>query len=367
MQVMRKKVLTFLFPLFLTLLFTFFPNLFSADGDFRSNWWSYFRALTTSSSYSQTEAHLRSKGETLQNIGSSFGIESDYWDLISKVVEKEKNLRGKYYVFYHGQKRSYRIVQDLLKLLSIRLGIYKAKDFNEFVFLRIPYNRYLTEFENVENFIQNFNSINDSSPYMSEKLLSVSLSLLGNHGQSLCCAWEYFRYDLGCFEHASDTRKLLKDTLNFFDLKLEAAKLEQHLDKLTYLNDSISTAEGNLFQIFISEKMVDVLVYLSHPFGIPYSDAIWGGQDLYFDFDVKRYDKISPILKCYCDNPTAISYDIFNALQGRILMTDNMLQPGMVKIFRYTTVPDDKMRQYERELSKEVDDIIRDSMPAAAA
>jgi len=311
-------------------------------------------------SCSQSEAHLKSKGIRLQDVEGLLNIGPSHSDLISKILKKEKSLHKKYYVFYHGQKWQFRIVQDLLRLLSIRLGSYKARDFREFVFLRIPYD-YLNEFEDVACFIRKNEKISDAEVDISERILSVNLFLFGNFGDPFCCSWNYFIDSLSCFGYAEDIRRLLQDVLHFFGLELRTSKLDRYLDKLIYLNDSICTQEGNLFQIFVPKFLVDELVYLSYSFGVPFSSS-WRT----YPFDRKEYGKVSSMLNHCCNYPTRISFDVLNALQGRILLNQRMLNPRSgVKVFRYTTVAEDKMIQYEKDLAAVVDGIVCDSLSVA--
>ncbi|MCK4517407.1 hypothetical protein KAT92_01415, partial [Candidatus Babeliales bacterium] len=287
---------------------------------------------------------------------SVMGDERPDWQaIVEKALTQEDTLKEEFYVFYHGQKWQFRIVQDLLRKLSIRLRGYSQGDFSEFCYLRVPGG--IFEDSNLKIMSDLFKqgevmgeSVDEDKPWFADRLLSVNLSLFGG-GFSSCLAWYYFTENDTCFGYGSNIKKLLGDVFACFSIALEETLLEKYLNELLSLNETIKTKEGNLFQIFITKGEVNKYMYLSCILNSHDADKI---KIVDKAFDVSR------LINSYFYRPVSeVRFNDLDYFQGRILLNNYfMLNPRSgVKIFRYTTVNQKDVEKYEEKLDKLIDDI----------
>lgn len=285
------------------------------------------------SQMTQTEAHMtRYKTE----INASFDLKK-HQKLIDEIMTKERSMASSHYVFYHAQQHHLRVVQDFVKELY-EFAHLQGKE--NFTFLRLWYESFAMvdahRFINKEEGSDIGKNWHDHSDHLKKNMLCVNLSLFGNQSHWGECTWRYF------INNSSIGMPSIHDLFKRCGIK------DSYIQQLIKLGDSIKTSEGTLFQIFIPKQNVDRCVYLSHAYGTPYRYPIVSNI---FDTYKKRHTAIAPILDLYMRNPSAISD--MDKLQARILFSqDMMLNPDMVKIIRYTTVPEGKMKKYYAELKK---------------
>ena len=273
--------------------------------------------------------------------------------IINQAIEREKEFNGTHYVFYHAQNNSFSIVQDLLKRIHSYLSLTAQRE--DFTFLRswhdalsiVQVNQFIDEYER-----GNPNSVwFDGDHDLVKKLLSVNLSFFGN-------AWRWGESTFTCFLKnksffAPAVHPLLQSIFDEFHFD------KKYIPELLKLADLIYSQQGNLFQIFIPKQIVNDVVYLAHKQGTPYRDQIVAQV---YDAKKRRHLKIREILDMYKNNPAAInalggqtiipgsSTLLMDALQARIIFSnEHTLNPESgIKIFRYTTVDDQKLMQYEQ-------------------
>ncbi len=253
--------------------------------------------------------------------------------IINTVTAKEKEYTAKdYIVFYHGQRREFLLMQDLLAGL-FKL-IYK-KAINNFVYLRIPKNNFNT-YHTVSQFLGKFqDSVNDLYEPARSLLLSVNPWLFGNINNYGSSSFTFFlsSSNLGSINFNNISQKIF----DFFKLKTYFHKYNA---QLRYLNKLLSSPEpgktGLLLQIFIPKKFVNTITYRSHILGVPY----FGHHET----------ALSPSREL-----TAIKQS-FNSdiddTQYRILLDKKlMLNPNSgIKIFRYYNEDTPNMKVYRAKL-----------------
>lgn len=274
-------------------------------------------------------------------------------DFIDSILKREREYSKDYYVFYHAQKKEFRLIEDFIKEVSeyIRLmGHQKSFEYLRF-FDKIPLTVDSNTFLDDQNSKYGFNNWNDHYPILVRQLLSVNLSLFGNctnikRGE---CTFDYFLNNHNICIDVNGIKELLKEIFDYF--KFEKSFVEQ----LWNLNQLIDQKEGLLFQICIPKGIVDKYAYLCRPYGLPYEQAIIPSC---FDTDKQRHINISSILDgCQLQN-TWISgspawLHELDTLQARLLFSwDMMLNPESgVKIFRYSTASEESVAEFEKQLN----------------
>lgn len=306
---------------------------------------SFHVKLNSINMLSQTQTHIDTRSG---NLSKYYNYDDSYSNLFDQIISKEKSLNSDYYVFYHGQKGAHRIIQDLLKKLSIKLKNYEEKDFEEFCYLRIPSNNF-NKFNSMKDVFDSYPKANENDDNR-EILLDVNLSLFGNFGMEFSNSLYYFFNDFSCLEPPHFIENLLKEVFESFELKLEDQKLNSYINILLQLNDYIEIKEGNMIQVFIPKDKVNKYVYLDYVFNEDEKVEVRGPV-----FNVaETIDK-------YFLGKERFSFNTLNYFSGRILLNnDFMLDPKSgVKIFRYTTVSEDKMQKYNEDLDLLVDEILK--------
>ena len=300
----------------------------------------------------QTAAYL-SVPNLKKQVDISFDL-TKYTPLIKSIQDKEKELFDTHYVFYHGQRREFRLMHDVVK------EIFKWLDMRgltkEFEYLRIPGSKFeigkkLSDFIDEKDKLYHYEKWNDY--VMADILLSVNLSLFGNTSMRFGgeCTFEFF-VTSGNIKGINLT-ELLKTLFN--EYKFNTSYIQELMKAY---EATIQTAkEGNLLQIFVPRTSVDEYVYLSHAFGTPYREQIVPGV---FNSTKKRHMSIAPVLDLYQQNPQSITG--LDKLQARFLMTtDTFLNPDSgIKMYRYTTVEKEVMKTYKKNVKKIVDDIMEE-------
>ncbi len=265
-----------------------------------------------------------------------------YKPLVGMIIQKEKELCDQYYVFYHGQKAIFRAFQDFLKELYSLVNINKPLP--EFEFMRLWYEAE-KELE-VNSFIDNEEGANgamhawfDSRSDLMKNMMCVNLSLFGNMWWDGENSFYYFMNSHSAYINDVLIKDLFTKLLNHFGLD------QKFVSDLVNLNYLIGTSEGNLMQVFVPKDKVDEYVYLSIWSGTPYRDKL---DASIYDGVRQRHTKISPLLDQYIKDPSTMGD--FDKFQARILLSQNcMLNPESgVKIFRYTTVQDNAMKEYKQ-------------------
>ena len=298
-------------------------------------------------------------------------IEKIINEAISKEIEFCKNT---YFVFYHGQRREFQLLQDLYTKLY---EIFNDTKLNDFLFLRIP-DKEFSKFDNINDFFAIYSPYHlfDNNPLVNKHILAVNVSLFGNSISSINkyiseCTFKYF------VRSSNITR------VDFLDLCLDMFKIfkvKQHFrtyrSNLARLISLLSTNEpqkaGSLIQIFIPQNLVNEITYRSTPGGIPFNTTpMWMGfnpsppkilptKDILDNYPTTLLKVILNGNSILLNNQYFASTSELDELQFRILITNKiMLNPNSgVKIFRYTNETQN-IKIYKDELEKLINKIIQ--------
>lgn len=302
----------------------------------------------------QTEAYL-SKPALRQDVIALYGKEIvKLPKLITRIIGQEQKFKD-YYVFYHGQMRDFIVLYDVIK--EIQSWFNDKKNIPEFEYVRFPegQNKELNEYLLLGKLMD------DTTPEMIRHLLSVNLSLFGSTGQQGSATFSYFL--------ESRNMKPPKDLLHeiFTKLGLDTSYIPRILDTL----ELIKSPTGNLLQIFIPGDKVNMYTYLSVAFGTPLAASkLYTNLDLIKITDtsgkIQTYNPAELDVKTYLDiyknHPEAVSDRDMDLIQGRINITEDfLLNPRSgVKIFRYNTVPPEKLLEYQEKLRAIIKEVMED-------
>lgn len=268
------------------------------------------------------------------------GCQNKYKTMIDTMIKREKCYQSGYYVFYHAQPGYFRILHDFLKEWYRLLHI--KEELNEFNFLRI-WSKAMPKADVIQ-FLDDNHYINDAQAHMSEKLLSVNLSLFGNLTYLGECTFSYYVNN--------STGNCIGSNVKYFLQQLFAHySIDQSFVDPLY-NLMVEASQASLMQIFIPKHLTDKCVYVCHAYGTHYTKQLIAGDH----FDKKRgwYTKISPILELYQKSPKLLDSTTFDQLQARIILSqDIMLNPNSgVKIFRHASIDDKKLQEYQKNLKE---------------
>lgn len=292
---------------------------------------------------SPTEAYLSDPKlqEKVNRAFASYRKNAVLFALEKLILEREKKYSVEYCVFYHAQKNDFRIIHDFLKELYTLLdGVSHGDEYNYLrprhkVLSAVDVNAFIDEREKGKAVLWC-----DSAPDLVQNMLCVNLSLFGNTSQAMNdeCTYNFFvRNSSIC---SPPVKEILQDICKHHSVNTAC------IDMLLELNKKIKTSEGTLFQICIPKDKVDKYVYLSHEGGTPFREPLLSD---YFDINKRRHTRILPILEQYCTNIEKLS--CADILQARLVFDQQFLNPDSgIKVFRYTTVPADKMQAYRAEL-----------------
>lgn len=256
--------------------------------------------------------------------------------MIDTIMAREQELNDTHYVFYHGQNGSFRIFQDFLKEWY-RL-MHMKEELNEFDMLRL-WEKAAPQAD-ANGFLDKYNgNIDNYRPEIQEVILSVNLSLFANLYDCSACTFRYFTDNYSM--RPPNIRTLVQQVFTEHGID------HKHIDALFKL--AVEENKANLLQIFIPKELVDQCTYLAIRGGKPNRNSIVGSC---FDKTRGWHTKISPILDLYQSNPSALTPQELDLLQGRIVLSqDIMLNPDSgVKIFRYTPIDDTKVKSYQKEV-----------------
>lgn len=309
-------------------------------------------SITTTALQTATESYL-SDPLRKNTVYTQFKLASNgmLQKLVDKAIAREKEHVQDYYVFYHGQMFEFRVLQDVITLLTQTLRL-QGKMHN-FVYLRGPEkNSYpaIAAQDYVDSLYKTIGPLwDDCMPDTQKMLLSVNLSLFGNT--------TYIYASMCSFAFFLDSRNITAFQVDRLAEKffLEHGFTTAALTELVNLTQKYKTAEGNLLQIFIPKNKVDECAYICYGYGIP-CDTVLDAKC--WNTLKKRHTRIRPILETYRTNPNTLP-DI-DRLQARLVMSSaTLMNPDSgIKIFRYTTLSKELKKQYKAELKAIVDKVV---------
>lgn len=270
---------------------------------------------------------------------------------VDDIIAAEKEYCSDYYVFYHGQRSQFWLLQEFLKELYALIKIHSP--LTQFEFLRMWHEAAHTY--QVNSFIDSYEPKlpkdgqgaiwNDTIPDLIKNMLCVNLSIFGNLTYGGESSFNYFLSNSNASFNSIET--ILGKLFDHFGLnKCYIAQLKAQETWFSHKN-------GILLQIFVPKNKVDQYVYLSKAWGTPHRNQL----DNTWNPAKKRHMKISTLLDKYIKEPQLMGN--FAQLQARILLSqDCMLNPDSgVKILKYSSESQDNMENYKQAikyLAKEV-------------
>ncbi len=310
-----------------------------------------------SAKLSQTEAYLERYATEIQNAFNYYDWETrlhedkikTHSDLIESIITKEKELADTHFCFYHAHNKDYIILQDFIKLLTSYMQLIGPRQ--DFSCMRLK-DIHTIPFKNVNEYLDKHTEIYDHDELTRSRMISVNLSLFGNHYNFGECTFGYF---------LTNTSVCWISLYNRLEPIFEHYQLDKkYISELTDLTSYLTSATGNILQICIPHDKVDELVYLSKACGPPYNNVI---LNEHYDHSKKRHTSIKPLIEHMCKNPHAI--DDLNFWQARLMFFDPMLDMDpTIKVFTYNTINPENMVMYRQKLHEIVIKIVLDYVKA---
>ncbi len=295
--------------------------------------------------------------------------------IINKVIKNTVKYSNDYVPFFHGQRREFRLLQDIYTKLY---EIFNETKLDEFCFIRVP-NKNFETFKKTEDFITKYeleilnnsypDSVFDNNKEANQHILSVNPSLFSNTIYSLSryiseCTFKYFiRSDNITSIDILDFVEKMFDNFNINWIFLKHRSDIKYLIKLLQEDEIHKT--GSLLQIFIPKNIVNQITYRSRQGGAPF----YGIEKENHIPTTNILDQFPRSLLQLSENGfydantyfNTGSYQELDQLQFRILITKNiMLNPNSgVKIIRHTSLTPN-MKIYKKELTILLKKIIKD-------
>ena len=337
-----------------------------------------------SDKFTQTQAHM-SLPEIKKQIESHYNIKP-YQKMIDAIIDREKEFKDDYDVFYHGLDNEWRVSQDLYTRLYVYFKKLPENILQQFIFLRFGD---ISSASSVQSFLVNKlkenGLINDHE--LGNFLYAVNLALFGNVGTDPECTWQYFIKSRG---HNIPDRKTYEKILNIFGLP------HTYIDELIALTKLYQTKEQTIIQIFVPKERIDEIGYLSWIRGIPahkktmdmvrtsvenktfpktslaldyYTKLLKGEQERnpVFKNLVERVRlgdfSLDYFLHFYRNHPEMI--EGINNYQARLIFTPAILLNPLsgVKIFRYSTATAEQLKNYHQKFDEIFKRIVHPSSP----
>jgi hypothetical protein len=327
-----------------------------------------------SDKFTQSQAHM-SLPEIKKLIDAKYNIKP-YQNMIDAILDREKQYKDNYYVFYHGMNNLWYVPQDLYTRLYFHFKKLPADLLQSFVFLR--FDGVPAYSGNVQDFLlkklKENGLVNDHD--LVDLLYSVNIALFGSVGDDPECTWQYF---MQARKKVEPDRQTYEKILDIFGLP------HTYVNELMQLTKLFSTKEETIVQIFVPQDKVDQIGYVAWIRGNPAHkktmDMVLGSlQDKkfaksplamdYYTGLFKREQESNPIfsdllerikagdftlsyfLKFYRNYPELIE-DI-NRYQARLIFTpDVLLNPlSGVKVFRYSTATAEQLKKYHQKFDE---------------
>jgi hypothetical protein len=330
-------------------------------------------AQIQSDKFTQSQAHM-SLPEIKKLIDAKYNTKP-YQKMIDVMMNREKEFKDDYYVFYHGVDNEWRIPQDLYTRLYVHFKKLPENILQNFIFLRFGM---LSAPSSVQSFLvsklKENGLINDHE--LDEFLYAVNLALFGNVGTDPECTWQYFIKSRG---HTFPDRKTYEKILGIFGLSYT------YIDQLMALTKLYQTEEQTIIQIFVPKDRIDEIGYLAWIRGNPAHketmDMILRSvENKTFSktsFALDHYTKVlkneqekNPIFKSLLERVNAGDFGLnyflkfyrnypelienINRYQARLIFTSEVLLNPLsgVKIFRYSAATAQQLQEYNKQFDE---------------
>lgn len=252
---------------------------------------------------------------------------------VDNILKAEQDYGKDYYIFYHGQRSEFWLLQEFLKELYTLIKIHTP--LTQFEFLRswhsaaqtYEVNKFIDAYEPKlpKDYSDGTAIWNDTTSDLIKNMLCVNLSIFGNLTHGGESSFQYFMNNSNA--SWASIEGILGGIFDNFGFD------KSYITQLSAQKTWLSHTNGILLQIFVPKNKVDQYVYLSKAWGTPQRqkfDATWNPTK-------KRHMKVSTLLEKYIKEPHTMGN--FDQLQARILLgRDCMLNPDSgVKIIKYST------------------------------
>ena len=273
--------------------------------------------------------------------------------IVNKVIKNTIQYSDNYFTFFHGQRREFRLLQDLYTKLY---EIFNKTTLKDFCFIRVPNQKYDT-IKTIDDFIDQYqwemenssypDNVFDNNKEANKHILSVNPSLFSNTMYSLDryvseCTFKYFIRSDNIT--SINILNFVEEMFNTFNIHWIFSKYKYDIQYLIHLlqEDEIHKT-GNLLQIFIPKNIVDKIVYRSKQGGVPFY-----GTDITHHLSTQQIlenfpqtlDDLAKQGFYYPNNYFATgTMEELDEFQCRILLTtEYMLNPNStIKIIPFTT------------------------------
>lgn len=337
--------------------------------------------------FTQTEAHLFLRNIRML-VEKNYPDTERHLDVVATVIANEAEYKDTHYAFYNTTSNMWRLAQDLYTRLYAYQNPEKLPP-KDFKFLRF-------NDEAINSTAQGFlvkelkeKGLVDDNTETGAIMVSVNLALFGNVGFSGECSWEYFVHPQG---HRAPKRETYEKMMDRFGFS------HKYVDELMKLVDIYDTKEDTIIQILVPREKIDEIGYLAWVKGIPaHGDTIsWvlaNSKNKRFKHTKETLEKLTEqfakeqeknpmfanmlkgiqagdfsldaFLRIYRNKPWEIKE--INDVTARLLFTpDVLLNPASgVKFFRFSTVSNEKLKEYNNKLNQIIQKMIAEKESGA--
>lgn len=341
---------------------------------------SKLQAKTTPDRYTQTEAHFQIP-EMRRLIDKTYKASvTPHLNIVFEALTKERRYKDTHYVFYHGQALDFMVLQDLYK----QLFCYEnpnEKVPKDFTFMRFGDKFEGTAKEFVNQELREFGLMDDTTGRLAGILLSTNLSLFGSVGWGGESSWQCF---VEPYKEKNPPTWMLENIFKLFDMNQTFISEIEALYPLLHDNP-----EQNILQVFVPQEKVDEIAYLAWILGVPAQAGFMDwmlanvkakkvaklrelattfkneqNNNQMFNELLKANEKgelsVQSFLKIYRNKPWELKH--LNLTSVRLIFTPEILNnpDSGVKFFRYTTMPENRKKEYAEKLNVIVQKMIEE-------
>lgn len=286
----------------------------------------------------------------------------EYQPMLETMKDRAQQYTATHYELYHSHTYPFKFLVDIITTLQSYLT---ATNYKNFFFFRFPHHRY-SHCSTVHDFFSKmvqegsiffrWNYPFDKLNAMRDLLLSVNFSPL-DHASRAPGESSLAYYQLN-WNQLLDLHPLIKQYQAIFNLT------QPLVDEIIEHIQSVQAPSSHLYQIFIPHQIIDKVVYISRPFGVPALsqplENLLGNNPLLKDTHKNlrivmqkayRGDALEPanFLDRYQTNIQSLVYRLDDEmLQARILISnDYFLNPQSgIKIFCHNSFSKEQQQNH---------------------
>lgn len=274
-------------------------------------------------------------------------VVKDLSNLADKIISEEKKHDDRY-VFYHGMTEEGGFFLDIMNAFRHQLTISGREDL---MALR-SFDDVFETISSTQKFLEhayknkkNSDALLDHSLWYKARGMATSPYLFGSYHLSHESSWYFF------INAGNVSPPILENQLFdlFSNLSFKGVKnlTEKYISFFKGINKT-HIRNGRLLQIFVSEKVVDNIIYMSQGGGVPCGLSLENGQ-------TSKPSKIIPMI-CQ-DHPqfVKVSTCSSNLMQARLfLKPETMFNPKDVQVIDYMSHPESYPEDYKLKIKEMV-------------